>query len=428
MFQVRNLLQGSFVVTVGTIIGGVISYIFSALMGRLLGPSLFGDLGAITSFLLILTAVGGAILTVTMHYSGRYYAVRNFQALKRLHGRFSKTLLITALAVIVVCVLFSPVISRFFGISDQLALVIGLVSLLFSTLIVVNRGILQGTQRFSALSFNNVGELIIKLITAVLLIKLGWALLGATTAIVVSIGIAYIISYLMIRDLLAQGEEATNQTYSEEIDRKDIVNYAWPTLLSTFFLLVVMNLDIILVKKFFEPVIAGQYVAVSTIAKIIFYVTGPISSVMFPLITEQQMKGEKHYQTLFLALVLTLITAGALLGLYYLFEQTIIVALYGDSYRSLGYLLPQSAWLVTFLALVNLMTNYFLSIRKFFFIVFYPIVIGGVLWYIITTHPTVGSVVVALQVGTSLLFSLMLVYYLVMKRRQISSLLGWSDA
>lgn len=422
MERVKRFLKGSAAISIGTIVGGILSYVFSASMGRMLGPSLFGDLGTISALLIIIASAGGAVSTVTMHYTGRIVAENRFKLLAKLHRKFSYGLLLLSIVLIFTGYVLAPTISRLFAISDGGALRFSLLSVVLSLLIVVNRGILQGAQRFISLSVSNIIEIAAKVILAVLLVKVGLSLFGAVAAIVLSTLIAYVFTHFSIKDLIHRSDGYTPADSKGEINRGDVLSYAIPTLFTTLFLLVFMNLDIILVKRYFEPVIAGQYVAVSTIAKIIFYVTSPISTVMFPLITEQQAKGEKHYQTLMLSLFATVLASALLLGVYSYWRDSIVVALYGTDYKDLGYLLPEAAWLIIFLSLVNLMTNYFMSIRRFVFIVFYPIVLILLFVYAMDNHSSIFEIIRSLQLSVGALFLMMVIYYLATKRLQIISL------
>jgi O-antigen/teichoic acid export membrane protein len=66
----KKLFKGSTIIFIGAIIGGLFSYLFNMLMGRMLGPVHYGELTALLSLSMIVTVAGGAITTVAMRYSG----------------------------------------------------------------------------------------------------------------------------------------------------------------------------------------------------------------------------------------------------------------------------------------------------------------------------------------------------------------------
>ncbi len=419
--KIHNLVRGSVVVTLGTVLSGALAYIYSSMVGRMLGPVKFGDLGVIISLLTILTSVGTAILTVTMRYTSEFYTKNDLVGVARIHKRLARLTLYLSLILTVVCLLLSPFFGSLLAIHDRAALFIAVFTIVLSLMVIVNRGALQGIQRFPAMSFSLIGELILKLLLTYAVLRAGYGLVGVAASMLVTGMFSYWLTGYFLRDLLKAEENVTAS--SEGVTRKQLWQYAWPTVITTFLLLLAMSIDVMAVKKFFSPETAGQYIAVSTIAKIIFYVTGSISTVMFPLITEQQTRGEKHYGTLIFSVLFTLLGSLILLGTYYIFQEKIVTALYGEEYRALGHLLPEVGWLVVWLALVNLLVNYFMSIKTFKFTIYFALITVAEVIALYLHHDSIEEVVRVLQIGTGLLFALMLVNYLLMKRSQITNLL-----
>lgn len=415
-----SLLKGSFIVSVGTVAGGILSYLFSVSMGRMLGPAQFGDLGAISSLLAIFTSVSASILTVVMHYSAVLRAQGGVDQIRSLQKKVTRTLIAYSLVLAVVLAIFVPLSSRIFSISDTRAVYISLIAIVFGFVAVVNRGILQGCQQFLGVAVSTVLELLSKVLIAVVLVGAGWSLFGAAIAMVFSGLVASLSSHYLVKKVLDSSEGVGEK--AETVSRGEVLSYLWPTVIATFLLLGIMNLDVILIKRYFEPDVAGQYVAISTIAKIIFYITGPISLVMFPIIAEHRSKGEKHYQVLVLSLIITALVSAVLYILYAVFQEKIVVALYGGKYGDLAHLLPAASWLVIFLSMVNLMVQYFMSIKQFSFIYFFIPVLFGSLWQIRNHHQSISGVLHNLQQATALLFLMLLVYYLITKRSQLAEL------
>lgn len=425
MDRFKALIKGSVVVTVGTLVGGFLSYMYSALMGRMLGPADFGDLGAINSYFVLLTAVGGGLLTVTMYYVSTLSANNNLVGVARFYKKFVRIVLIGSIGLAALAIFTSPLAASFFSIGDKKALAFALLSIVASLILVVNRGVLQGTQRFGQLTISNILEYAIKLAAAYLLVKLGFSIAGAALAIPIGALGAFALTLIPLRNIL-RGDGSPSAPSSDFFpNRKEITLYFLPALASNAFLLLLMNLDILLVKKFFAAELAGQYVAVSTIAKIIFYITGPITAVMFPLIATQRSRGEKHYSTLIGATLITLVGSAIILFLYTAFDSQIVTALYGKSYQALSSLLPTSAGLVIVLSLVNLMSQYFLSIQRYWFIAEMAVAAIGLIIYVLSHTPNSVSLTLHyLITGFLVLLSVMVVDYLYMKRSQLATI--WS--
>ncbi|OGD62080.1 hypothetical protein A2215_00525 [Candidatus Berkelbacteria bacterium RIFOXYA2_FULL_43_10] len=412
----QRLIKSSTIILVGTVVASLFSYLFNMLMGRMLGPIKYGELTALMSLLAIISVAGGAILTITMRYSGELYALKNYSAIKRLFWYFTRYLLIFGVALFALGAIFSRQIGEFFSISDNVAVIIILLSIVFSLIVVVSRGVLQGTQKFTAISIVGIVEMFSRFALGVILVKLGFELKGAVSALVLATAIGYISTLIPIRSIFIKAKKSTQRFV---FNKKEMLSYSWPTLLASILLAVSINLDIILVKHYFPAEEAGLYAAVSTIGKIILYATGPIVSVMFPMISEQTAKKEKHYKIFLLSLTMTLVGALIILGIYVIAPGKVISILYGGTYASLYYLLPQVGVAVLFYALINLICNYFLAVKNFLFAWFFAIIILAQIIIVALWHPSIEAVVRVFITTNGVLALLLLGYYIYVKREQL---------
>ncbi len=416
MNTTKKLFSNSAIVFVGTIIGSIFSYLFNMLMGRMLGPEVYGEMSALMSVLMIVAVGGGAVLTVTMRYTSELYAKKRIVALKKLYIVFTKYILFFSFVLFLIGVALSGAISQFFHISSTVPVIIILSAIVVSFVMLINRGILQGTQKFVPLVGIGIVEMVIKLAFGVILVKLGFGLNGAVSALVLSVATVYLISIFFILPIF---KEKSVKEKNFRFDKKEIVKYSIPTLLVAVVLATLINLDIILIKHYFSAEDAGLYAAISTIAKIIFYLLAPIVSVMFPMISEQKTKGNKHYKIFLLSIFLTILGGLIIMSVYTLAPGFVIKTLYGESYTPFYYLLPEVGLLMLFYTLINLIANYYMAIKNFFFLWISIVIIISQIIIAIFWHPSVLSVVRVFVAHQGLLFVIMLGYYLFTKREQI---------
>lgn len=421
MNEAKKLISNSSIVFAGTIVASFLSYLFNMLTGRLLGPSLYGEFTALLSLLAILSVAGGAVMTVTMKYTSELYTKNEIQALRKLFFKFSQYVLVFSVALFLVSCLFIKPIESFFSISKVLPIVIILSSIIFGFLIIVNRGILQGAQKFVPFSIIGVLEMIIRLALGLLLIRIGLSLTGVMMAVVLSTAIVYFISLFPIKKILAKHSKDTE---SFSFNKKEIGLYAIPALVSAALLVVALNVDIVVVKHYFDPETAGVYAAVSTIAKIILYATSPIVGVMFPMISEKTTTGEKHYKLFLFSILLTVVGALIILGIYMVAPGTMIRILYGERFTVYYDLLPKVGFFILLYSLANIMANYYMAIKNFVFLYFFAAVIALQFVWIAFNHSSLEMVVRILIITSGLLFALLFGYYLVTKREQIRQLLS----
>lgn len=414
----KKLISSSTIIFAGTMVGSVFSYLFNMLMGRYLGPKQYGEMAALMSLLMIVSVAGGAILTITMKYSSELYSAKKFKALKKLFAIFTRYVYFIALAIILICLVLVKPIANYFSIDNLIPVVIAFSSLIFGLVMAVNRGVLQGAQKFTAVSIIGVLEMVLRLALGILLVKLGFQVSGALAAIVLATAISYFISFFPIKSIFKNlGSDKTSKDHN--FDKKEIFNYSWPALISSVLLIIALNIDIILVKHYFSPQDAGIYAAISTIAKIILYITAPIVTVMFPMISEKTVAGDKHYKIFFFSMLFVIIGALLILGLYVIAPAKVITILYGSQYVSFFYLLPEVGMAVLFYSLINLLVNYYLVVKDFRFIWFFVFAIITLVATISFWHSSILIVVRMMILAFSLLFTSMMGYYLFSKRKQL---------
>ncbi|HOX41377.1 MAG TPA: oligosaccharide flippase family protein [bacterium] len=417
----KKLFTNTAIITLGTVLGSFLSYLYNMLMGRLLGPSQYGELTAIMSLIAVAGVGGGAITLVAMRYSSELWFKKHNQALKRLIAVLTRAVFLGSCVLFLLGVILSKSFQDLFSLTHYSSVIIAFSSLIFGLIIFVNRGVLQGTQRFVSISITGATENALRLALGVGLVLLGFGLNGALVAIVLATMITYFFTIIPLRRLLPKPEDLSEVKFS--FDKKEIVAYSWPALLAALFLALSMNMDIFLVKHYFPADQAGVYAAVSTVAKIILYLTAPIISVMFPMISELQTKNEKHYKMLLYSLSFTLVAALAVLGVYSIAPGFVLRVLYGSSYTAYYYLLPQVGIMVVFFTLINLMSNYFMAVKHFVFLRLFPAIIILQVILVGLWHSSLSQVVSLLTFTLALLFMVMFGYYLFTKRIQLRAMI-----
>jgi O-antigen/teichoic acid export membrane protein len=418
MGETRKLFSNSLIVIVGTLVASIFSYLFNMLMGRYLGPEQYGEMVALMSLLTIVAVAGGAILTITMRYSSELYAAKKFKALKKLFAVFSRYVYFFALAIILMLFIVIQPIADYFSITNLLPVIIAFTSLVFGLVIMVNKGLLQGGQKFTALSVVGILEMALRLALGIFLVKVGLEVSGALLAIVLSTAISYFLTFFPIRSML-KNDGSDDVSQKHVFDKKEIINYSWPALISAALLMITLNLDVILIKHYFPPLEAGTYAAISTIAKIILYVTAPIVAVMFPMISERKTKGDKHYSIFLFSLLFVVVGSLLILGLYVVAPAKVILFLYGNQYVNYFYLLPEVGLAFVLYSLINLMVNYYLVLKDFTFILFFALILILEIIAISFFHSSIILVVRIMILSLSLLFALFFGYYLFIKKEQI---------
>jgi len=421
MTETKKLVRSSGIIFTGTIIGSFFSYLFNMLAGRLLGPEKYGEFTALLSMMMILSVASVAIMTVTMKYSSELVAKKYFKALHKLYDIFSRYTAIFAISLIAITLAFVKPIGAFFSISDIVPICITLLYFFFVFLLVVNRGILQGGQKFFDSTANITLEMFLKLLIGIALIKIGLGLSGAMLGMIIATGIVYFLSLFPLKKLLETNDDNKSEPFL--FNKKEIVAFSVPVLICSALLMIELYLDIVVVKHYFDAETAGLYAAISTTAKIILFATSPIVSVMFPMISAKRTMGNKYYKLFFASTFATIAGALIILGVYTFAPSTILRVLYGTEFISLYSFLPKVGFFILLYSLVNLMANYYLAVKSYIFLYFFTFTLGLQLILIGFNHGSLNSVVEILIATTGLLVILLFGFYLISRIGQIKAFL-----
>lgn len=395
------LFSGSAIMILGSNATSFVNYIYHLLMGRLLGPSDYGELAALISLSGLLGIVPLSLGLVIVKYVS---SAKTDQEISSLVSWVNQKAFIVS-SVIFVLILFStPIISSFLNIHDKTLVMLVALSFVFALPSYFNKSILQGVLKFKQMVLSLMAENIVKLILGIILVFLGFAVSGAMWAFAIAGFIGFLLSRFFIRGYL-------KKTYLPKPNIKPMVLYSLPVIIYSIATTSLYSTDLILVKHFFSSHDAGIYAALSNLGKIIFFGAGPIGAVMFPLVSSRYAKGQGYKKIFFFSLLATSSLALGILGLYWLFPELAITALYGSLYLEAADLLIWFGIFITLFTLSALFISFYLSLG-FTKMVILPLIaaifqIIGILFY----HQDLKTVVqVSITVNALLLLSL-LIYF-----------------
>jgi len=231
-----------------------------------------------------------------------------------------------------------------------------------SLLLPVNRGLLQGLQKFKGLGTNLIAEGVTKLGSAFILIPLGFGVNGAIGCFVLSFLIPFLLAFLFLKRWIKEKQEKFNTS--------EIYKFSFPVLVMLTGMTLFYTLDVILVKHFFSALDAGYYSAASLLAKVLFFGTLSISVVLFPKVTELHTEKKASRKLLTNSIGLTLLFCVPVTIFYFLFPGFVIKLLFGSEYLAASGLVGIFALTMTLFSVNYLMSFYAVATGKRGFIVF----------------------------------------------------------
>lgn len=336
---------------VGSNIANFFAYIYHLVIGRMLGPSGYGELASILSLIGLFSITFGFLGLVIVKFASGMKE----EEIPSFYSWVTKKSLIAALVFAIIVFFASGYLSNFLNVSSaSIILSAPLFFVLFLSFIYTS--FLQGTLRFGRVVMSSNIGLLGRLILGVLFVYLGLYVFGALLGVLLSSLLSLVVAVYFLKDYWRHGKSKFVFKKS-----KEAFSYAIPIFIMSVATTSLYMSDVILVKHFFSSHLAGIYASLSTMGRIIFYGTSPIAAVMFPLVSKSYAKGGNYKKIFFLSIFLTFLLIVALVILYWLFPNLVLQLLYGDKFLEGA---PYLVWFGIFIGLFtisSLFLNYFLS-------------------------------------------------------------------
>src|SRR5438046_4963328 len=375
---------------VGGLIAVVGGFVYPALAGRLLGPVTYGQV----AFLIALYAVGTAPALILVVVLARYPASLAARGAEGISSLLTRTIRLVALPCLV-AIRFTPLPARPVASFEHLGSTIPVLILGFSIALIwqvsIPRGILQGLQRFTALSLTLSLELVVRTATVVALLAANYAVSGAMAAVLLGLVFAFALGLIALRDHLGRSKT--------RVHLRVMAGFSLAAAAGIIGVQILYNQDVILAEHYLSSHDGGIYGGLNKIGTILFFLTLSVSQFLFPRVVEAVAK-EQHPRRILLssAGILTALGAGALL-VFAVVPGLVVGILFGPSFRDAIPLVFPVGLIGLALSLDNLLVQFFMAVhdRVFVPILALGVVTEGVLIFLF--HARVRQVVMVVIVA-----------------------------
>lgn len=329
-------------------------FLFHSIALRELGEVYYGDLAAIISIMSIVGILQLAFsLTIVKFVSGHkeQEELRNFSA----WINWWSILLGATLGGILL--LASPLLSVFLKLHQSASIYLLPLIVVPATLIGSSRAILQGLLRFNHLVLSLMAEIILKITLTFFLVWLGYAVFGAIVAVLVGIVGSYLLTRFFLRDVLIKKRGKRPQIGS-------LLRFSLPVFVQGAALTSMYSTDILLVKHFFSAQEAGVYASVAALGRIAFFVSTPVASVMFPIVSRRLSETQPYKKVFLSSVVITLVLSFSVVLAFKLFPQIFLAIFSGHVLKESIELLWWFALFAGLLSLASLFAQFYFSVGK----------------------------------------------------------------
>jgi O-antigen/teichoic acid export membrane protein len=390
--QVRRnrLVRQNIILFAGGLTAGIGGFVYHAIAGRVLGPATYGQV----AFLIAVYAVGTAPALILIVVLARYtatLAARGDAGLATLLTRTARLVAIPCLVAVLMTALLARPIAAFEHLGSTIPILILGFSIALIWQVAIPRGILQGLQRFPALSLNLSLELVVRTIAVVLLLKAGYAVSGAMAAVLIGLMFSFVLGLYTLRDHFKR--------VGARVQLRVMAGFSLTAAAGIIGIQILYNQDVILAEHYLSSHDGGIYGGLNKIGTIMYFLTLSVSQVLFPRVVEAVAK-EQHPGRILLssAGILSLLGGGAIL-VFLVAPGLVVGVLFGPAFRDATPYVFAVGLIGLALSLDNLLVQFFMAVHDR---VFVPILAVG--WIaegllIFFFHARVGQIVLDVLVA-----------------------------
>lgn len=355
-YAAHPFMRASAIMFIGTMVTNVLAYLYHLVVGRILGPTGYGELAALLSIFYILNSPSVVIQNILVKFFSALKAKNELGQAKKLFWSITRGLFVIACVLFVLLIPLVNWFGSFLHITQTINLIWLYLMFVAAVFSIINVSLLQAFQQFFPMAVINSLGGVLRLVFGALgaVFGVGWTLLSNIFAGILT----YAATYVPLKSFMGANEKKLTMT------PMSAVYYSVPTFIAVFCITAIYSLDVVLVKHYFSAEEAGLYSSLSVLGKIIFFASNSLTVVAFPMLAERKELGKSYGKIVLLSLsVVACISLGITL-VYYLFPSMVVNMLFGPAFAGASPLLAPFGLFISFFTLSNLFTTMFLALGK----------------------------------------------------------------
>lgn len=403
----HELISGSLFIFAGSVVGNFLAFLFNFfIIHNLKSASDYGIYASLVSLVNLVAIPAQSFVTIIVQFATEYFSRKQMGKALQLYTSLFKFTILLGIVTFLVFMIFSSPIEQFFHFNNVWFLSIAAATIAVMYLGIVNNAYATSLLKFGFLSWLQVWVGVIKIAGALLLFIIGYSVFGALGIVFLAAVIPFFLGFIPIVPLFRQHKERIQIHYGE------LIRYAIPATIATLAISSFTASDILLVKHYFPSHEAGLYAGLALVGRVIFYFTGTIPLVMFPLIIKRYNLKQNYDNLLYLSLAMVIVPSLFITLFYFLFPSFTTQLFLGKQYKAVIPYVGFIALYMTIFSIVNLLVTFFLSLKKTN--IMFPVASAGVLQIlgIVVFHASFQHVItVNIAISVLLLIALLLYYF-----------------
>jgi O-antigen/teichoic acid export membrane protein len=377
----------------------ILNYLYYPVVGRLLDPADFGEVQAIISFFLQTAVLMQVLGLVTLGIIKKYEGAER----STISAELEWFAILAGAGLFVITLLATPWLTAFLNFRSPVPFVIFACSLFLGIPTVFSNAYLQGMKRFGQLAGAGMAASGSKLLLSTGLVLAGLRTAGAVLGLALSQVVNLTVTYVLARRL-GRPTIRPRRALPDFTRLRPELKYGLLVLATALTINVILSVDILAAKHYFDPHTAGLYAGIATVARSIYYLTGPLSAVLIASVTLANPRSNRAFLARSLALV-SLIGGGAL-AFFALFPAFTISLLIGARYTVYSAQLPRLSLAIFILSLANILLYYHVALRR---AIVAPVALTGLVAMgilLMLQHQSIPALVTSLIEGSTILLIL----------------------
>jgi O-antigen/teichoic acid export membrane protein len=378
----------------------VTNLLYQMLMVRKLDVAIYGSFNSLLSIFTIISLPAMSLCAMIAKFTSAYNSTGQEGRAHRFISVIMRHMFFIGILFLGLYVLLGSHFKNYLQLDSIFPVYLVGCMLFVMTISTVALGAMQGFEKFIWYSIGNLCGAIIKLAFGFLFVLLGWSLLGALGAYLISQLVILSIIALSLKDVFRSREDVA------EINIKEKYKFVLPAFVTFACVGFLTNMDVVLVKHFFGPIEAGYYSVAQMVGKIALFIPGAIYLVMLPHTSGLHAQRKDPRGALQKSLLYTVFLCLCFVGVYNVFPRVVLTVLCGKFNNDIIFLGRLFSIIMTFFSLLIVLLLYQLSVSRFRFLkIVVPFSILQIL-AIILFHNTMPQVLYIMFLNSAILFLL----------------------
>jgi O-antigen/teichoic acid export membrane protein len=386
----NRLVRQNLILFVGGLVAGIGGFVYHAIAGRVLGPATYGQV----AFLIAVYAVGTAPALILIVVLARYtatLAARGDAGLSTLLTRTARLVAIPCLLAVLVTTLLARPVAAFEHLNSTIPILILGFSIALIWQVAIPRGILQGLQRFPALSLNLSLELVVRTTAVFMLLKAGYAVSGAMAAVFLGLAFCFVLGLYTLRDHFKKA--------GTRVQLRVMAGFSVTAAAGIIGIQILYNQDVILAEHYLSGHDGGIYGGLNKIGTIMFFLTLSVSQVLFPRVVEAVAKEQHPGRILLSSAGILAALGGAAILVFAAVPGLVVGILFGPAFRDATPYVFAVGIIGLALSLDNLLVQFFMAVHDRVFVPILALAVVAEGGLIFLFHARVGQIVLDVLVA-----------------------------